>query len=334
MESADRATGDCDKGEGKNFAGEHRTAAVDEAGEGRHVQRRMENYNTNGQQRDRAELNESAEIVARGKQQPHGQGRCGESVNDNQNRQGRSAQAEDASDAGGLRCPLSAKDCEQHEDEAKNGYFHDFSRANPAKIDAHQKSNGDSHGDGESSPRTRLQRIDDNQSADAEQDNQDRDHGDISDESAYAPGLFLRHLGERLAIAANREDQDDEVLHAAGKYRARQNPQSAGQIAELNRQHGPDQRPRACDGSEVMSEHYPLVGDQKITAILEALRWSGAPAIKGKNFDRDKAAVKEVSQRVAASRCRNQPQCINGFAAPQSDHGNSHRAEGGDGQPE
>jgi hypothetical protein len=83
-----------------------------------------------------------------------------------------------------------------------------------------------------------------------------------------------------------------------------------------------------------MSKNDPLVGDQKIAAILQSLRGCCTPTIERKNFDCDKTTVKAVSQRETTSRSHNQPQRINGFTAPQGDYGDSQRTEAGDSQPE
>ena len=154
----------------------------------------------------------------------------------------------------------------------------------------------------------------------AEQNDQDRDHGGVGDESADASGFLLRHFGERLAVAAHGEKQNHEILHATGEDGARQNPESAGKISELRGQHRPHQRARPGDRGEVMSEDDPLVGDQKVAAIFQALGGSRAEGIEGKNLRGDEFAVKAVSEGVAAGRGGNQPQRVDGLSAVNGDH--------------
>ena len=40
--------------------------------------------------------------------------------------------------------------------------------------------------------------------------------------------LVFRHLGERLAVAADGEQKDDEILHATAEDGAGENPERAG----------------------------------------------------------------------------------------------------------
>ena len=51
------------------------------------------------------------------------------------------------------------------------------------------------------------------------------------------PISSLRHLAQRLAVAAHRGEEDDEVLHRAAEHDAEDDPERAGQVAELGGQH-------------------------------------------------------------------------------------------------
>jgi hypothetical protein len=62
----------------------------------------------------------------------------------------------------------------------------------------------------------------------------------VSDDTAHAADLRLRHLGQRFAVATHREHKDDEILHATAEHSPRDNPERAGEIAKLGGQHGPD----------------------------------------------------------------------------------------------
>ena len=96
MKSADGAAGYGNKREGKNLAGEHRPGAVGKARQRRHVQGRTKSHDAKSQQRNGAEFHERAQVVAWREQQPHGQRRCGESIEDDENRQRGSGQREDS----------------------------------------------------------------------------------------------------------------------------------------------------------------------------------------------------------------------------------------------
>ena len=53
---------------------------------------------------------------------------------------------------------------------------------------------------------------------------------------------------------------------------ADEDPQEAGQKAELRRQHRADERPGAGDGGEVVAEEHPAVGGDEVLAVGEAVR--------------------------------------------------------------
>ena len=87
------------------------------------------------------------------------------------------------------------------------------------------------------------------------------ERADQRDAAGDRAHLHLDHLAERAAVAPDRAEQDYEVLHRAGEHHADQNPERAGQITHLRRQHRPDQRPGARDGREMVTETtYLLVG--------------------------------------------------------------------------
>ena len=92
--------------------------------------------------------------------------------------------------------------------------------------------------------------------------------------SAIEPGtgaeLHLDHVAERPAVAAHRDEQDDEVLHRAGEHDAGEDPQRAGQVAHLRGEHGPDQRAGAGDGREVVAEQHVFVGRHVVQAVVVA----------------------------------------------------------------
>ena len=77
-------------------------------------------------------------------------------------------------------------------------------------------------------------------------------------DAGHRADLACGDLGQRPAAAARRGPQDDEVVHRAGEAHAGDQPDEAGRVAELGREHGPDQRPGAGDGREVMAEEDPL----------------------------------------------------------------------------
>ena len=82
------------------------------------------------------------------------------------------------------------------------------------------------------------------------------DRGGAADRAQFVAG----HLAQALAIAAGRHEQDGHVLHAAAEHGADQQPQRAGQVAELHGQGGAHQRAGAGNGGEVVAEQSPSDG--------------------------------------------------------------------------
>ncbi len=72
----------------------------------------------------------------------------------------------------------------------------------------------------------------------------------------------------------------------------------------------------------MVSENYPLVGNEKIAAILKALGRSGTPRIDGENLGSDEGTIKTVSESEAAGRCGHQPESIDGLSSTNGDHAN------------
>ena len=61
--------------------------------------------------------------------------------------------------------------------------------------------------------------------------------------------------------------QNDEVVDRAAERRADQDPERAGEIPELGREHGPDQGSRRGDRGEVVSEENEAVGGDEVAAV-------------------------------------------------------------------
>ena len=159
----------------------------------------------------------------------------------------------------------------------------------------------------------------------AEENEENRNHGRVGNKAAHAPDLFFGHFSERLAVAANGEKQNHEVLHATGKDGAGQHPQRSGKIAELRGQHRAHQGARSGDGGKMMAEHDPFVRHQKIATVFQSFGRGGAQGIERENLRRDEFAVKTISEGVAAGRSHDQPQGVNRFTAVNGDHANRRR---------
>jgi hypothetical protein len=89
MESADGAAGDSDTDERPHFAGNDRSAAVNEFRDCRHVDHRIDNQYSHREQCDRPDLHVRAQIIAGTQKQPDRESGCDKSVNRENDRQRR-----------------------------------------------------------------------------------------------------------------------------------------------------------------------------------------------------------------------------------------------------
>ena len=94
MKAADGSTGNGDERKREDRSGEHRTASVNKASERGHMQHGSNGKDARCQGHNRPQFYEGAQVVSRRQQQPHRQGRCGETVDDDQRGQGGSGERE------------------------------------------------------------------------------------------------------------------------------------------------------------------------------------------------------------------------------------------------
>ena len=146
-------------------------------------------------------------------------------------------------------------------------------------------------------------------------------------ESADFADLFAGHLAERFAVAAHGAEQDHEILHGAAEHRADDDPERAGQIAELRGERGADQRTGAGDGGEMVAEDDPFIGGLEIVAVAQTLGGGGALVVEDHHSRGDEFCVEAESDGVGAGGGHDQPDAVNGFTAI---GGDSSKAEGGD----
>jgi hypothetical protein len=129
-------------------------------------------------------------------------------------------------------------------------------------------------------------------------------------------------IAQRAAIAAGGDKQHHEILHRAGKHHASQNPQHAGQIAQLSRQHRAHQRAGAGNGGKVVAEQHVFIGGHVVQAIIVHNRRGGAIGVQLHHRAGDKQAIVAVGNQINRDGGHHNPQGIDGFAAMQR-----HRAQ-------
>ena len=97
--------------------------------------------------------------------------------------------------------------------------------------------------------------------------------------------------GQALAAAADRGGQHHHVLHRPGQADADHQPDQARHVAELDRQHRPDQRPRPRDRREVVAEEHPAVRRVEVLAVVESMRRRDPRVVERRDPGRQERAV-------------------------------------------
>ncbi len=168
-----------------------------------------------------------------------------------------------------------------------------------------------------------------------QQDDHDQQHRDQRDEAAHFADLFARHLSERFAVAPHGREEDHEILHRAAEHRADDDPERAGQIAELRREHGPDQRSGSGDGGEMMAEDDPLVGRARNRGRCRrrsagVARWSLSAMTRAAMNLR----VEAVADEIGAGGGQHQPEAVDVLSAIECDGGERDYGHARGGQPQ
>ncbi len=153
---------------------------------------------------------------------------------------------------------------------------------------------------------------------------------------ATGPTSFFGDLRQRAAVVPHRGHQHHEVLHRAGEDRADQDPERAGQVAELRREHRPDQRTGPRDRREMVAEQHPLVRGVEIAPVGARDRRRRPAVVEREDFGGEERAVETIGQDIRARRGDHQPQRVDLFARTDQprDHRIRERAAEGDRRPE
>ena len=159
------------------------------------------------------------------------------------------------------------KNARHHEHESNRRDFEHLARTPVPQIQPHEHRDRHRRGNGECPPRASTQRVHDDQADDREQDDHDEEHSEQRRESADAPDLLSCHLAKRFPIPPHRCKQNDEILHAAAKNSADDDPKRAWQIAELCGECRTNERSGARNRGEMVAEDDPFVGRLEIPTV-------------------------------------------------------------------
>jgi hypothetical protein len=191
----------------------------------------------------------------------------------------------------------------------------------------------DSARDREHTPRTVAQRVDHDEGEHRAQDGHDRQNRDHRDRPRERPDLVPGHLAERLSVAAHGAEEDDEVLDGAREHHPEHDPEGAGQVAELGREHRTHQGSRAGDGRKVVPEEHPLGRGDEVPAVLQPLGRSRAAIVELEDPGGEEPTVESIADQVGTDGGQDQPRGADGFASMEGDDSPGTRAGNTKGQP-
>ena len=297
------------------------------------LQIRHREHDADREQHDGADLEERRKIIARREQQPHRQHRRAESVRDQHPRE-RLAVVREQRRPVGIGGDLAAEpDREQQQHEPEHRNLEHASGPEKAQIHTHQQRDRNRHRDRERAPWTDRQRLDDDEREHAEDDEHDHQHADHRDHAGGRAELVAHHLAERTPVAAQRQEQDHEILHRAGEDHADEDPQRARQITHLRGEHRPDQRTRAGDRGEMVAEHDAAIGRHVVEAVVAQHRRRRARRVERKRVVGDEAAIEAVGDEEDRHGRGDEPERIDRFAARKRERAEAECAEHREHQP-
>ena len=300
----------------------------------RDVDFRADHDDGNGEHADDADLHEGGEVVARGQQQPYGQDRGDEAIDDQAPGDGDLVQVEHGGAPFGARDGAAANDGGHQQYEADNGNFHDLAGTQVAQVDTHKEGNRNGHADGEDTPRAFAQRVDYNEGQDRDDDDHDEQRGNQGRGAADNAEFLAGHLPQGTAAAAHGEEHHQVVLHGAGEDDAEDDPHGARQVAHLGRDDRADERAGAGDGGEVVAEEDVAVGADVVLAVSFVLGGGGAAVVGPQQVLLNELGVEAVSDQVGTDGGEHKPDGVHGLAADDGEHKPGHAAQQRNGGPQ
>src|SRR6266850_3203862 len=334
MKSTDGAARDGDEAKRKNLSGKDRPGAVNEVRERGHEDLWANQKDARCKRKNGPCLDEGAQVVARCKQEPNGQGGSSKAVNDDGQGEGAAAQRKYVGPGRRIRHPLPCDNCEKNKRHAHDRGFQDAAGPDETKIQTKQDGDRNSHRQCERGPRRGLESVHYDETDDGEKDRHDREHRQLRDEAAAFAYLFARHLAERFPIPTNRAEQNDEILHTTRECRTGDQPERTRQVAELRGERGADERAGARDGGEMVAEEHPLVGGHEVATVVVPFAGRSSRVIERENLCGNKGGIEAKRDEIAADRGDDKPDSVQRFAAMQCDGAECARAQNDDANPD
>jgi hypothetical protein len=93
---------------------------------------------------------------------------------------------------------------------------------------------------------------------------------------------------------------DDEIVDRAGEHDADDEPDEPRGVAELRREHGPDERPGAGDRREVVAEQHPARRRVIVVPVILRVRGRASRVVEDEEARGDERRVVAVGDREDA----------------------------------
>ena len=154
------------------------------------------------------------------------------------------------------------------------------------------------------------ERLDDHDPQPGQRDDDDVQDGERRGDTRRPADLLACQAGQASSAALGRERQHHHVLHRAGQADADDQPDQARQVAELDRQHGADQRAGPRDRREVMAEQDPAVGGVEVLAVAKSVRRGFPLIVEHGDAGREKGAVVSVGDRQDRQHPEHHRHCV------------------------
>ena len=334
MPAGHRTAGDGDEQEREQAAGPDRPAAVHEAGNRGHLQIGTHDDDGDREHQDGADLQEGGQVVARCQQQPDRQHRGDEAVADDDQRQRGAGQVEPRRQFRRLGDGLAIDQRPQQQRGAEQRHLTDARRTDEAAVDAHDQRDRDGAEHGEGPPRAALQCVHHHQRQHGKNDDADQQDANTGDGAGDRPKLGADHVAERFAVPSRGQEQHGHVLHRTGEHHAGEDPQCAGQVAHLRREHRTNQRSCSGNGREMVAEQHVAVGRHVIQAVVMAVGRGRTLHIDAEHLVGDEQRVEPVGDEIDAHRGDDQPGGVDRLPTGECDDAERNRAQHGDGCPE
>ena len=167
-------------------------------------------------------------------------------------------------------------------------------------VQADDKGGGNADGDGKSPPGALGQGVDDDDRQPGQGGDDYEQDGDGRGDAGSFADVVAGELVERKAVMPDGSEEHYVIVDRAGQHGADNDPDRAGQEAELRREDRADQRPRAGDGREVMAEQDPFISRVIIVAVIEPDGRGDFFRIKRQDFSRQKGRIIAIGQRKNA----------------------------------